>query len=144
MTTSVMPWLAKRPGAPRPHWSVVVTAASSLRPSDVGDEDDGSVERFGVLEEHANVRLEPTVGEEDDGVVGLEGEQLVGERRSGVHERAAGLPDPLRHELPVRGEVCGRPDASPDHSVACRRGRRRRPWNACGETLRVNVSSAER
>ncbi len=71
----------------------------------VGDEYDGSVERFCVLEEDAHVWLEPAVGEEDNGVVGLEGEELVGERRSGVYERAARAPDPLRHELSVRGEM---------------------------------------
>src|SRR2546430_1821679 len=92
-------------------------AALESASENVRDEDDGSVECSGVLEEHTHVWLEPSVGEENDGVVGLEGEELVGERRPGVYERAARLSDPLRHELSVRGEMCGRPDTSPDHPV---------------------------
>ena len=64
------------------------------------------------------MRLEPAVGEHDDRVVRAEREELVGERRAGVHERAARLPDPLRDELSVRGEVRRRSDAAPDDPVA--------------------------
>jgi hypothetical protein len=48
--------------------------------------------RFSMLEEHTNVSLEPTVCEQDDGIAGSDGEQLVGERGSGVHECVLGLP----------------------------------------------------
>ena len=118
MTTSVVRGSRRGPGRRDRIASVVVDRVVELAPERVGDEDDGNVERFGVLEQHAHVRLEPAVREDDDRVVGCEGEELVGERRSGVHERAAGLPDALRDELPVGGEVRRRSDASPDDSVA--------------------------
>ena len=84
----------------------------------VGDEDDGNVEGLGVLEQHMDVRLEAAIGEHDDGIVGFEREELVRERCSGVHEGAAGLPDPLRDELSVVGQGRRGPNAAPDDPVA--------------------------
>ena len=67
--------------------------------------------------------LESTVREQDNGIARCERQELVGERRAGVHERGARLPDPLGEELSVGGEVRGRSDASPDDAVGGRKDR---------------------
>ena len=71
----------------------------------VGDEDDGHVKTLGLVQEHTNVRLEPAVGEDDDRVVRCQHQELVGEGRPSVDECAARLPDPLRDELSVLGQM---------------------------------------
>ena len=110
----------EEPGAPRPHSSVTATDAWSRRPSVSVMSTTGTSSVVGVLEEHAHVGLEPAVGEHDDRVVRRKRQELVGERCSGVDERAARLPDPLRDELTVLGETGGRTDAAPDHPVGIR------------------------
>ncbi|HTK15930.1 MAG TPA: glycosyltransferase 87 family protein [Acidimicrobiia bacterium] len=61
----------------------------------VGDQDDRHADRGRAVEKHSNVRLQSPVREHDDGIAGCDREELVGERRTGVHQRDARLPDPL-------------------------------------------------
>ena len=135
MTTSVVPWLAKSPGVPRPHSG---SCAPPTRACGRGCRSPARRERraYGVVDEHPNVRLQPAVREHDDRVARREREELVGERRARVHERDARLSDPLAEQLPVRREVRRRSDAAP-HDASARGEHRDGVVKRVGRTLRV-------
>jgi hypothetical protein len=77
-----------------------VDVVFEFAPERVRDEHDRHLERGGVLEQDAHVRLESSVGEHDERVGSRKCEALVGEGRTGVDERAAGLADPCDMSCP--------------------------------------------
>ena len=51
---------------------------AEVRPEDVGHEDHPGSDSRGVGEQHAHIPMDPSVGEQDDHVVGADAEEFVG------------------------------------------------------------------
>ena len=94
-----------------------------------------------MLEQHMDMRLEAAMGEHDDGMLAF------ARRSSAANEFRcargdAGVPDPLRDELSIRGEDHPEPESDPARPVPARQDAVHILERAGWISLRVRASRA--